>query len=112
LEHCIYQASSNEDFDHVNQLFTNGWVLNPAICDGRPLRTEYSVIYHLVHYTDDEASQLDVEEPSKEIIDIQSVNINDLADNYARGRNWYANGWRIHATFAKTVTLVKYAEPS
>ena len=104
MEHrTIYLASIYEEnpITEINDLISEGFVLNP---DFGLVRFENSAVYHLVKYTDEELEALKGdEELDPEIASIRSVAIND-ADQLIE------QGYTVKDTFAKTVTLIKYAE--
>lgn len=96
IHFCINQPN----FNTVCDLFKEGWILDPSIYDGKPLRLENGVVYHLVKYEEGEAP---VEEAEARIESIKSVAINEADE-------WLAQGYEVKDTFAKTVTLVKLSE--
>jgi len=97
------RAEEQKEYDVVNNAFEAGWVLDPDMYGGKPVRLENAVIYHLVQYESEDEKPVVEEEIEQEIISIQSVPINE-ADRLVQA------GYVLKDTFAKTVTLVKYAE--
>ena len=79
-----------------------GYVLDPDIYSGKPVRFDQGVIYHLVKYEDDELPE-EIEEKLSRIVSIKNVLINE-ADALIE------KGYVIKDTYAKNVTLIKYEE--
>jgi len=103
MQRLIMFCMLQPDYNEVCDLFQEGWVLDPDIYDGRPLRLENGVVYHLVRY---ESGEEPTEEAAVEpkILSIKSVPINEADDLLQQG-------YVLKDTFAKTVTLIRYEQP-
>jgi len=96
----IVVATDQVNYSDVNERFEDGWILDPAIYDGRPLRLDNAVVYHLVKYTEEEREQLEQQPIEYKVISIRNVPTND-ADELIQ------QGYEIADRYAKTVTLIK-----
>jgi len=100
MKRTIIVASDKNRFSDVNDHFKVGWILDPAIYDGRPLRLDNAVVYLLVKYTEEEREQHEQQPIEDKVISIRNVPTND-ADALIQ------QGYVIKDTYAKTVTLIK-----
>ena len=97
METMIVYAKEQKEFEDVNNLFKDGWNLNPNLKN--PLVTlESAIVYHLAKLTEAELEVLAAKEPK--ITSVKSIDINE-ADQYLQ------QGYEVHDFFAKTVTIIK-----
>jgi len=97
MKRKILLCNDQTHFSTVREILEEGWVLDPGVYDGKPMRLDNAIVYHLVKYVEGEEPS-EVVEPRVE--SIKSVAINE-ADEFL------AEGYEIKDTFAKTVTLIK-----
>ena len=101
MKRAILLANDIIGFYFVKKHFEEGWVLDPTIYGGKPLRLENAAVYHLVLYeSEDEKPQPKKE---KKIISIKSLAIEDADD-------WLTRGYEVLDRYSKTVTVGKYGE--
>jgi len=97
MNRLILLCEDQEDFITARDRFKFGWILDPDIYGGRPLRLENAVVYHLIKYEEGEEPQPETE---GKIISIKSVPIAE-ADKLLKDH------YEIADRYAKTVTLIK-----
>jgi hypothetical protein len=103
MKRQIHLAETQVDYSVVNGLLLGEWVLDPDIYDGRPCRLGNAIVYHLIKYESEEEKPVDEEIEGRKVVSIKSVPINE-ADELLK------QGYELKDTYAKAVTLVKYAE--
>jgi hypothetical protein len=101
MEQCIRPCWTQIDYSAVNELFETGWVLNPNINNGKPIRLEGAVVYHLVFYHSEDLEAMKQNNNGKpQIVELHSVPIGEV-------NTWLVKGFEVEQTFAKNVTVVK-----
>jgi len=102
MERRIWFCTDQPAFNEVNRLLEQGWVLDPDIYDGRPIRLENSVVYHLVKYEEGE-EPVEAEGPAGKfdgVVSVRSVPLNEVDE-------LLAEGYEVVELYAKTATLIK-----
>lgn len=97
VETKIMFCMDQNDFEIVNAELQKGWILNPNIYDGKPLRLEAAVVYHLAKYSEEELTELNQKE---EIVSVKSVDLNEVDD-------LLKEGYVVKELYAKNAVLVK-----
>ncbi len=101
MEQCINVCWTQTDFSAINELFEEGWVLNPNVNNGKPIKLDSGVVYHLVFYHKEDLELLRKNGNGKpKIVELHNVPIGEV-------NAWLKKGFEVEQTFAKTVTVVK-----
>lgn len=80
MQRVTILAVDQEGFNNVTEALHDGWVLDPDIYDGRPIRLENSVVYHLIKYEEGE-EPVEAEEPAGKfdgVVSVRSVPLNEV----------------------------------
>jgi hypothetical protein len=100
-ERKIVLAKTQEDFGEVVKLVDQGWLLDSAMYEGRPLRLEDAVVYHLIKFSAEELAAMAKEaELEPEIISMVKV-------PYDKVDELLEKGYKVKDTYAKDVVLTK-----
>ena len=100
VERKIMFCTLASDYGLVNEQMQKGWILNPEIYAGKPLRLDNAVVYHIVKYTEEEMVELNKKE---EIVSVKSVDLNDV-DALLK------EGYTVKELYAKNAVLIKKGE--
>jgi len=96
----ITLAQNAPDFDVINVLLNEGWILNPSIYGGKPLRLDNAVVYHLIKYTPEEVFELSQVEPEDQIVSVRKV-------EHEQVDQWIKKGYQVREIYANHTVLVK-----
>ena len=104
-ERKIVQAITQRDYDQVVQLLGDGWILDTRIYDGRPMRLEAAIVYHLVKFSEEELAALAYEK----LLEPQILSMVKVP--YAEVDALLEQGYTVKDSYAKDVVMVKIGAP-
>lgn len=82
------------------ELLHEGYVMDPSINSGVPLRTNDAIVYHLIKFDEGEsAEQIDLDKPI--VCEALKVEHGDV-------KTYFASGWRVKEMYSKNALIVKY----
>jgi len=100
-ERKILRAHYQEIYDQVVQLLADGWILDPNIYKGVPMRLETGIVYHLIKYSEEElAARAREKELEPQIVDVKKVPHDEV-------EALVKQGYKVETIYAKDVVLVK-----
>ncbi|MBA7646859.1 hypothetical protein ES703_54625 [subsurface metagenome] len=100
-ERKIVRAHYQEIYDQVVQLLDDGWILDPNIYKGAPMRLEEAIVYHLIKFSQDElAAKAKEKTLEPQIVDIKKVPHDEV-------EALVKQGYKVETIYAKDVVLVK-----
>jgi len=96
---------ANQRIGSIDVDLLDGWILAPDIYDGKPLRTENAIVYHLVKYEEGEEPVAETEENDPIVM---TVSVSHDPDEQ---RKWVDEGYVIpdkSFVYAKNAVMVLY----
>ncbi|GAI96063.1 unnamed protein product, partial [marine sediment metagenome] len=91
--------------DEIVTLLDQGWILDPNIYKGAPMRLEEAIIYHLIKFTPEElAAKAKEKQLEPQIVDVKKVPHEEVKDLVKQG-------FKVETLYAKDVVLVKMGVP-
>lgn len=94
-------------FSEVANLLSEGWIMD-SLFESKPIRMDNAVAFPLVLYESEEEKPKEVAEerrpgPLEDVVEVLNVDSFDVAKKYAEG-------YRVHEIYAKTVTMIRRTE--
>lgn len=82
------------------ELLHEGYVMDPSINSGVPLRTNDAIVYHLIKYENGEQpGELNLDKPI--VCEALKVEHEDV-------KTYFDDGWRVKEMYSKNALIVKY----
>lgn len=107
MKRALIYAQTQLDYDTLKEYLIKGWVLDPALTDGKPYRLENNTVWPLILYESEE------EKPKPEMKQGEFDSVIDVVDSpHAEVKDWVAKGYVVHAIYATKTILVKCKEKS
>lgn len=104
MKRIIYRAETEKDYLMVTSYFSEGYVLDPFLTDGKPYRLDSVTIWPLVFYESDaEKPVVAVEEKKGEFEDV--IDVKDAT--FDKVEELIKQGYTVQSIYAKSTILVK-----
>lgn len=131
MQRKTFLATVNVTYTELDKLLADGWILDPWLNGGKPYRLDAAMVWPLIKFDSQEEKDAQVKAraeeekrlgevaasvypeteeqrklgPLEDVCDVITVEPTQVAEKYKQG-------YRVQEVYAKSVTMIRRAEPA